>query len=199
MKQISNAKIAINVILLSAIMVSCGQVVAWINTPSNKTESTQVAIVEERKMDTAPKVKEYAVPYGDTSFKSYMSYRAITNTESAQWALQKKCTTDDNGLRKCGDDYVIAVGSYYSKHIGERFRITLDTGESFTAVVGDFKADVHTDNSHKYTPMSDGRKNVVEFVVDTKKLNAKAKKMGDISYISGFGGNVVSVEKETHD
>lgn len=182
------------ILLTGAVM--CGNV---IKTDIEKEDIKCGAMAEAQtgtiKVDKAP-AKEYAVPYGDTSFKSYMDYRAITNHESAQWILQKKCTTDKHGLRRYGDDYVIAVGSYYSKHIGERITVTLDTGESFTAVVGDLKADKHTDSSNRYTLIGDGRKNVIEFVVDSKCLDRKAKLMGDISYIEGFDGNVTKIVKE---
>lgn len=137
---------------------------------------------------------EYEVPKGDTAFKSYMSYKAITNTRSAQYKLQADCWTDDNGLRRYDDKYVVALGTYYADNIGDEFKITLDTGKTFRCVVGDFKADRHTDSKNQYTPM-EGRKCVVEFVVDTPELNKKVKKMGDISYISGFDGNVEKIER----
>ena len=40
--------------------------------------------------------------------------------------------------------YTNAVASYYSSHIGDRFRITTDTGAVFYIVVADQKADIHT-------------------------------------------------------
>lgn len=138
---------------------------------------------------------EYDVPDGKTSFKSYMSWRAITNTRSDQYKLQQECWTDVNGLRRYDEYYVIALGSYYTDEIGDTFRVTLDTGKSFKAVVGDFKADRHTDELHQYTPTSDVGKCVIEFVVDTKALNSTAKRMGDISYIKGFDGNVKKIER----
>jgi hypothetical protein len=136
-----------------------------------------------------------SVPDGDTSFKSYMDYKCITDSNSPQYKLQGECWTDKNGLRRFGDDYVIAVGSYYAESVGERLEITLDSGEEFTAVVGDFKADSHTDSTHRYYPMSNGDKNVIEFIVDTGSLDKKAKRMGDISYVDGFEGNIESVTK----
>ena len=135
------------------------------------------------------------VPAGDTAFKSYMSWRTITNKNSQQYKMQKKCWTDGNGLRRYKTYYVVALGSYYADHIGDTFRITTEDGNSFECVVGDFKADQHTDDKNQYTPM-EGRKCVVEFVVDTPELNKKAKKMGDISYIEGFSGNIESIEKK---
>lgn len=133
------------------------------------------------------------VPSGDTAFKSYMSYRAITNKDSSQYKLQKRCWTDANGLRRYKTYYVVALGSYYTDHIGERFRITTTEGNEFDCIVGDFKADRDTDGKNQYTPM-EGRKCVVEFVVDTYILDKTAKKMGDISYIEGFSGNIESIE-----
>ena len=162
------------------------------------TENIQAAQqVEVKKTEKVVREEpEFEIPSGDTAFKSYMSYRAITNTRSAQYQLQQKCWTDDEGLRRLNDDYVIALGTYYAEYIGERFKITLDTGESFTAVIGDFKADRHTDSKHQYYDSGNGRKNIVEFVVDTRELTRKARRMGDISYISGFEGNIRSIEKE---
>jgi len=155
-------------------------------------EIVAVAVAETKT--PSKKVIEYAVPLGDTSFKSYMSWKAITNTDSKQYKLQKSCWTDKNGLRRYNNDYVIALGSYYADYIGQRFTITLDTGKTFTAVVGDFKANKHTDESNKYTPMEDGKKNVIEFIVDTDELDKTTRKMGDISY-AGFKGNVESIER----
>lgn len=162
-------------------------------TESISAKAAEVAVVEETRMSST-KIIEYAVPLGDTTFKSYMSWKAITNTDSEQYKLQKSCWTDKKGLRRHGQDYVIAMGSYYADYIGERFTITLDTGKSFTAVIGDFKDNRHTDETNKYTPMENGKKNVIEFVVDTSELDETARKMGDISY-AGFKGNVESIER----
>ena len=154
--------------------------------PARRTAADTCQIHTEHTLD---------VPSGDTAFKSYMSWRTITNTDSSQYKLQKRCWTDANGLRRYKTYYVVALGSYYTDHIGERFRITTDDGSEFECVVGDFKADRHTDALNQYTPM-DGRKCVVEFVVDMSVLDKTAKRMGDISYIEGFSGNIESIEKE---
>lgn len=135
------------------------------------------------------------VPDGDTRFKSYMDYRTLTNHRSDQWHLQEKAETDENGLRVYDGCYMVALGSYYSTTIGDKFRITLDTGVSFDAVLGDMKADCHTDYCNQYFPMNNGQKNVVEFIVDVHELNDKARVMGDISYINGFKGNVTKIER----
>lgn len=163
---------------------------------STQEEATQPAeaIIETTYKYTVQ--MGYLVPEGDTSFKSYMDYRCITDTHSPQYKLQNDCWTDADGLRRYGDDYVIAIGSYYADNIGDRLDITLDSGEEFTAIVGDFKADIHTDKTNRFTRMENGNKNVIEFVVDTDALDSTARRMGDISYISGFDGNVESIVAE---
>lgn len=191
-KRVSVAKVAIDILLLAGLMTSIGVIAEDVKHPKKEVEAA--ATVRETKTDSTP-VKEYAVPYGNTSFKSYMGYKSITNTASAQYKFQQKCWTDDEGLRRQEDDYVVALGSYYADDIGDRFEITLTTGQVFTAVVGDFKSDLHTDSTHKYTPMNNGNKNVIEFIVDTKLLNSTARKMGDISYIEGFEGDVESIKR----
>lgn len=199
LKRISIGKLGIDILIVSAFVTSCSVAAKWtgeaLKPKPESVEAGAVAFVPEVVTDS-PKPVEYAVPMGDTSFKSYMDWECITNTNSPQYKLQEDCWTDEDGLRRYGDDYVIALGSYYAKYVGERFTITLDSGEEFTAVVGDFKADCHTDSLHRYTAMSDGGKNVIEFVVDTQGLDDMARKMGDISYIEGFEGNVQAVRKE---
>jgi hypothetical protein len=41
----------------------------------------------------------------------------------------------------------------------------------------------------------EGRKCVVEFVVDMTILDKTARRMGDISYIEGFSGNIEQIVK----
>ena len=123
----------------------------------------------------------------DTSFKAWMSYKAITNTSSVQYELQQDAWTDDNGLRRYNKDYMVAVGTPYG-NVGDRIKITLDTGEVFNAIIGDSKGDRY------YHSCSKGA-NVVEFIVDTKELDNEAKKMGDISYIPFFEGEVIDIQK----
>lgn len=178
-------------------------IAAVIRMRKNDTEAETIQAAAAPKTQTVTTTTEAVkkiyeamnVPEGDTAFKSYMSYKAITNKESAQYKLQRKCWTDGNGLRRYKTYYVVALGSYYADSIGDTFRITTDDGNTFDCVVGDFKADCHTDKLNQYTPM-DGRKCVVEFVVDMQILDKTARRMGDISYIEGFSGNVESIEKE---
>lgn len=136
------------------------------------------------------------VPDLETDFKSYMDYRCITDTHSAQYRLQQAAETDENGLRVYHGRYMVAMGTYYGE-VGDNLTITLDSGESFDVVIGDIKADSTTDETHRYHPMANGSGNVLEFIVDTRELPKKARWMGDISYVDDmFSGNVESVERD---
>ena len=182
---------------LAAVLIGSAAMIESREVPEEtNAKARPVATATVMTHPAEPVLDELDVPEGRTSFKSYMSYHAITNKRSEQYKLQQECWTDSNGMRRFGGtDYVIALGSYYTGGIGDRFRITLDTGEQFNATVGDFKADKHTDSMNQYTPTQNNGKCVLEFIVDTGKLDKTAKRMGDISYIPGFRGNVEKIEK----
>ena len=163
------------------------------DVPVAVTVETQSYAAEYKTINTS----KYIVPDGDTSFKAYMDYRTITDTSTPQYDLQKRCWTDCDGFRRQTDDYVVALGSYYSTEIGDRFEITLDTGVIFTAILGDQKADRDTDDLNQYTPLGNdkSKKNVVEFIVDVDKINKKSRISGDMSNSYGFTGNIISIER----
>lgn len=127
----------------------------------------------------------------DGSFKTYMDYRTITNRSSKQWHLQQLAKTNDAGFRTFNGAYLVAMGSAYSTEIGELFRITTDQNESFIVMIGDLKKDVHTDPTNRFIE-SNG--NIVEFIVDQKKMDPTALKMGDVSY-AGLKGSIKKIEK----
>lgn len=140
------------------------------------------------------------IPDCDTSFKAYMDYNRITDDTTMQWELQQKAYTNEYGLRKIGTDYCVAVGSYYSETVGERFKIILDNDNEFTVIISDLKKDEHTDSTNRYSPVYDENgefysANVLEFVVDTKQLHSMVITLGTVSYYDEFEGNIVSIEK----
>lgn len=169
--------------------------VSLIENMAKKGTETQTVEYEPVVMYYTVHDNSMAVPDGDTSFKSYMDYRAITNTDSIQYKMQQEAYTDEYGIRKYKNgDYMVAMGSYYGQ-VGDRFRITLDNGETIRCIMGDAKADCHTDAYNQYTPCGSG-KNVIEFVVDTPALSDEARQMGDISYSDDtFEGNVEKIER----
>ena len=131
------------------------------------------------------------IPDIDNSFKTYMSYKAISNKSSNQWKLQQLAYTDDKGFRKIDNYYLVAVGTYYSEKVGTKLRITLEDNKVIDAIVGDIKKDIHTDSNNQYV-LKNG--NMIEFIVDIDKLEKLSKKMGDVSY-SGMKGKIIKIEE----
>lgn len=121
------------------------------------------------------------------SFKSYESYQPL---RYSQGRLQQRAYTDKNGLRKVGNRYCIAMGSYYTTRIGCKIDLLMSDGEVVKCILADQKADQHTDSLHQ-KHRSDG--SLVEFVVDKHKLTRKVKLYGDVSKISEFKRSVEKV------
>ena len=157
---------------------------------SRATESTDTAIIEPTNV---------FVLGVDFSFHSYMDYRKITHTNSKQYKLQQQCWTDELGLRRCGTDYVVALGTYFSNNVGDRFKIYLDNGNSFYATVGDIKADSVTDELNAYVPMDNSIGNMVEFIIDDKAANTNMLMLGTVSYHDFFNGSVINIERIEDD
>ena len=83
---------------------------------TTQVETTTVALIEESttgaQETTTIKQEEKKLPSNFGAFKSYTDYRCLSRS-SAQWKLQEQAYTDENGLRKIGDAYLVALGSYY--------------------------------------------------------------------------------------
>lgn len=149
-------------------------------------------ISEELYDDNGNPYQLFYPPEEQTSFKAYMGYKTITDKNSPQYKMQQQAWTDENGLRRYGEEgyYMVAMGTYYAPKCGRVFRITLESGEQFTCIIGDIKSNVHTDATHRHR---DG--NVIEFIVDTSKLSKTVKKTGDISSVSEqFEGKIKVME-----
>ena len=115
-----------------------GDMANYLADEINKIEPN-IAYVEDISCKSGTKSKsnksEYNVPDYDTSFKTYMDYRTITDKSSAQYMLQMEAYTDDMGLRKYGDHYIVAMGAYYSDNVGDTFKITPDNVSSFNVTI----------------------------------------------------------------
>ena len=140
----------------------------------------------------------YDVPEYDTSFKTYMDYRCITDKNSEQYRIQQLAWTDDDGLRRLGDTYLVAMGTYYAEECGKAFSVEFDTGEAITVVVGDIKADCHTDINNQYSPVYDNdgnmiSANVLEFIVDTQEMTRATRRLGSVENCANLKGNIQSI------
>ena len=137
----------------------------------------------------------------NTSFKTYMDWRCITNTASAQYKLiQNWGYCDENGFMRASgekdlgitdDYYLIALGSYYGTTMGTKYRITTDTGNVFYGMLADAKADIHTNSTNQYARNND----VVEFLVDTRYLRSDVKRMGSANVHDPLNGHISKIER----
>ena len=112
--------------------------------------------------------------------KSWMDYRAITSP-SQQKKLQQVCETF-YGLRTYQSRFCVAMGSGLCNQVGTYVDVILENGTLIKCIVGDAKADAHTqDSSHKVG--LDG--SAIEFIVDRDELPEACLKSGDISDMFG--------------
>lgn len=144
--------------------------------------------VEKKKVERIS-YSNYDAPSNNT-IKSYMDYRAITSTGSKQYKLQQVAYTGNYGIRMVDDRYCVALGSYYTKTIGQYVDIELANGKVIKGILGDCKSDAHTINNNTMHP--DG--SVVELIVDTDSLDSTVRKMGDVSYVNGWDSKVVNIK-----
>ena len=152
------------------------------------TESETTVAVTSTIPESDPFFQEH-----ETWFKAYMDYRTITNTDSVQYAMEQNAWTDDRGLRRMADDYLVAMGTgWLESGCGERFAVTLENGSEFTVRVGDIKADQHTDKTHRYRSCESGA-NVLEFIVDTGMLSGEARNAGTVSVYPELSGNITAI------
>ena len=142
-------------------------------------------------------LQECELPEISTNVKLFTDYRYYNLWYTPHYRLQQRAWTDEQGLRRFNDDYIVALGSFYSVNIGDRFEVTLDTGRTFTVILGDGKADIDCDSRNMYTPCLnyDGEKsaNMLEFIIDDDVLDKEIYDYGSLDRLEGFEGNVVKM------
>ena len=121
--------------------------------------------------------KEYYTIKNHNGFKSYMSYKKITDESSNQYKLQQNSETNENGFRIYNNRYCVAIGTAFNADIGQMFDVELKNGTIIPCIVSDIKANCDTDKTNTFT--SQGC--CLEFIVDTNNLDKNAKTMGDCS------------------
>lgn len=175
-----------NVIQLESEVQSGNEALVKYEEKLNRYETEEKAESEKQEVATVP-----SVSWG--SKKTYMSYKAITNTRSKQYQLQQQAVTDPStGVRMIGNNYCVAIGSGWGCVVGDKILVTLEGGKTFNAIVADMKADAHTNADNK-TATLDG--SVVEFVVDIPSLPKAIRISGSLNTLSIFNGGVVSITK----
>lgn len=128
-------------------------------------------------------------------WKSWTDYRMYSKYYP-QGKLQKYAYTDENGLRKVGEYYCVALGSFYGETIGTTYEIILLDDEGcykwFYAILADQKSDKHTDPTHRYTQ---GKGCMVEFAIDSRvaEKNNRIVYSGNVASLPQFRGTVIAI------
>lgn len=138
---------------------------------------------------------------GVGSVKSYMDYRAITDTASKQYRfIQEHMTVDEEtGFLYDEDGFIgAALGSFYGV-IGDRFYFTFENGVTIPIVKIESKANIDTDSKNCYNPNDNS---VIEFVIDKNIANEYFGEYGNGLVLSGnygnhslFKGQIIKIEK----
>ena len=135
-----------------------------------------------------------------------MDYRKITNTASDQYKIQQRCTNNEYGIRTYGKYLTAALGSYFTRRLGDTYHVTLENGYEFDIMLGDFKDDgsqpVYGHSCTNY----DGEScmNVIEFIIDDQAVPREVMNTGTFSVLDEFGGlhgpggNIKSMEYTGH-
>lgn len=131
------------------------------NGTGTETEATE-------QPETYEVIKEYPITDGNTT-KTVLPYKAFgKNTNQAK--LQSLCQTNEVGLRVYDGRFTIAVGTYFDTAVGQYFDLVLENGTVIPCIMGDLKADIHTDSRGLFTEASGC---MTEFIVDRTYLPNK--------------------------
>lgn len=170
----------------------------------NEENDTPNSNVSDEQIETNSQPQNFEIgetvplPTLPTNIKNYTDYRHYNLWYTPHYRLQQVAYTDENGLRRFNDDYIVALGKFYSESIGDRFKVTLDTGREFTVIFGDGKAPIDCDENNMYTPCRnyDGERcaNVLEFIIDSGVMAKEVYAYGSIDCIEEFKGNIAKME-----
>ncbi|MCF0116328.1 MAG: hypothetical protein HUJ56_13350, partial [Erysipelotrichaceae bacterium] len=152
-----------------------------IDTPIEDNNITVSAAAEETIF--------YELPQ-NSGFKSYMPYTAITAKSSPQYKLQEISYTAPYGLRKYDNRYCVAIGTAFGAPVGQYINLYLDNDVKIECIVGDIKADKHTQKNNMITSANGC---CSEFLIDPAFLVEDIKTSGDISSISELWDSPVVV------
>lgn len=131
----------------------------------------------------------------NSSVKTYMDYKKITNKSSKQWQFIHNSGQINivNGYLM-SDEYIgVALGSYFGE-IGSKFIFTLEDGKEIKVIKVEEKADAHTINGCQQR----WDNSVIEFVIDSDYF-PKAKNgyvySGNFNNLEQFKGKIIKIEK----
>lgn len=169
----------------------------YVPSKVQKVDKIDIQPVEEPKVEY--KYTPVTMLY-QTSAKTYMDYRAITNKASDQYKLihSDAITICEDGFLRDSDGFIgVAMGSKFGP-IGSRYVCHLDNGKEIKVIKVEAKADQHTVNGFCGYVAYD----IIEFVIDTKATWMQQNKWGNNYIFSGnfnncdmFKGKIVNIDK----
>ena len=142
-------------------------------------------------------VKDVEIPESaKTSTKTYMDYRAITHTDSAQYQIIHSdiISVDNRGFLVTEDGFIgAALGTHFGP-VGSKYIFNLDDGTQLKIIKIEVKSDLHTCDHN----IKDGSGAVIEFVIDSKTPWMNANRGGNGLIFNGnfnayYRGKIVSV------
>ena len=141
--------------------------------------------------------------YINSSFKTWMDYRLCAWGSPQRNFSETWGWMDSEGFMRCNgerdfgvdqDYYLVAMGSYYGRTIGTKYRVTTDMGNVFYVVLAEYKADKHTNYTNQYCP---GNNDILEFLIHPTYLNPLVKESGSANVYMPLNGSVTKIEKMT--
>lgn len=179
---------------LSGNIISLNENIANFETANSQLQENNKLLeskIQELEAEIS-KLKNNNTTSSRKDFKSFMPYDAITSKSSMQWKLQQQATTNEDGIRCIDGIPMVAVGTGWGLKVGDIAIVTCENGNSFKVMVGDIKANKHTDEENKTTIFNGCR---CEFIVDKNALDPTVRKMGNIATLDKYKGYVVNIEK----
>lgn len=159
--EITNNKINIKENIKDEIISANGQIVN-LDLPKEITVKEMIEIRNQILKEN--QIVMPAKPH--TTFKAYMRWTA-TSSNSAQYKLAEKATVDkDTAIMTLNGRYLVALGTRYAEYIGEEIDVVMENGTVIPVIVGDWKADIHTD---EWNSASSAKGDILEFIVSSNE------------------------------
>lgn len=153
-------------------------------------------------MAVTPRYIPLGVPAVNTSWKTWMDQKYISDRSSAQYKLLRNWMwMDSNGFcrisgeRDLGitdDYYCVAMGSYYGITMGTKYRVTTDTGRVFYAIQSEAKGTSELNSTRQYGAAN---KDIFEFLINYDTLMKSVKKAGNANVYSPLNGSIIKIER----
>lgn len=154
--------------------------------PLFQFDSTEYIEVDTQLESNVPNYEDGCKSYNFT----FMDYKAVTSRNSTQYKILNAdvaYTDETTGIRMYDGLYCVAVGTYYALP-GDKIDVTMTNGTVFHCIVGDAKADIHTDATNRYQAQ-DG--SVLEMIVDRSVFT------GTSMYPKELEGTIYNISKLT--